>query len=328
MRHIIWITGFVIGLSACGDPLRDVARLGDVSVAEGSAAIAEAPSEARQNGGGLFGRLLNRTPEDPTNAAIAVALDEAQAAETAASGQAAASPAGRGLFGLFGGNSNATPATDGVASDVALADAATSEVAIVPAAAAPAASPAEPPRRGLAGLFRRAPDAPRGGSEGTDVPAGTALPFGEIARVCNVPRRDLGREIDNVAGFRIYDTIPNTTAPRPFYITGFDDNCARTFTGAVVIPGDVQSHEYVRYQSSNERIRYTSVDNAYEALKASFCRVGRGQPCGARTDRLNQNTQFITVYSFFGGTFSAVPTEWVQILVHDGRMLAVDLKNG
>lgn len=327
MRHIIWITGFAIGLSACGDPLRDVARLGDVSVDGGGAAVSEAPSEARQTGGGLFGRLLNRTPEDPTNAAIEAALDDAQAAEAAEP-----LPEAPARGGLFGGNRTATAATGGTSSDVALADAATSEATVVPAAAAPAANPADPPRRGLAGLFRRAPDAsvdvPRSGPDSADVPPGTALPFGEIARACNVPRNDLGREIDNVAGFRIYDTIPNTTAQRPFYITGFDDNCARTFTGAVVISGDVESHEYVRYQPSNERIGYTSVDNAYEALKAGFCRVGRGQPCGARTDRLNQNTQFITVYGFFGGNFSAVPTEWVQILVHDGRVLAVDLKEG
>jgi len=154
------------------------------------------------------------------------------------------------------------------------------------------------------------------------------MPFGEIARVCGLRANELGTQVDAAAGYRIYDTIPNSTAPRPFYITGFDDNCARTFTGAVVVTGDVQTHEFVRYQGSNERIAYTSTDNAYEALKASVCRVGRGQPCGERTDRLNRNTQFITVYNFFGGTFSAVPTRWAQILVHDGRVLAMSVKDG
>ncbi|MGJ8624876.1 MAG: hypothetical protein ACSHW1_19205, partial [Yoonia sp.] len=136
------------------------------------------------------------------------------------------------------------------------------------------------------------------------------------------------REVDSGGEFRIFDTIPHSTAPRPFYITGFDDNCARTFTGAVVVTGDVETHEFVRYRPSNERIPYTTTDNAYEALKASVCRVGRGQPCGDRLGRMNGNTYFITVYDFFGGTFEAVPTRWAQILVHDGEVLAMSIKSG
>jgi hypothetical protein len=154
------------------------------------------------------------------------------------------------------------------------------------------------------------------------------MPFGQIGRVCGLRANEMGAQVDAAAGYRIFDTIPNSTAPRPFYITGFDDDCARTFTGAVVVTGDVQTHEFVRYQGSNERIGYTTTDNAYEALKASVCRVGRGQPCGSRTEQLNRNTQFITVYNFFGGTFSAVPTKWAQILIHDGEVLAISIKDG
>jgi hypothetical protein len=138
----------------------------------------------------------------------------------------------------------------------------------------------------------------------------------------------MGQEVEAVGDLRIYDTFPNSTARRPFYITGFDDNCARTFTGALVISGDVASHEFVRYQPSNERIAYTEVDNAYEALKANVCRVGRGQPCGARTDQLSRNTQFITVYGLFADSLATVPNEWVQILVHNGRVLAISQKRG
>lgn len=345
MRHVIWIAGFAVGLSACGDPLRDVTRLRDVPVSGASASVAETPSEARQKGGGLFGQLLNRTAQDPTNAAIAAALDVTQsreddsavavATETAAAPAPASAPARPGLFGLFGANRSNNPAEPAAAQVVTTgfdaADIVTGDVQVVPAGAVVQAAPApQAARRGLGGLFGRAASAngPRAGADGRDVDFGTALPFGEIARVCNVPRGGLIHEIENVAGLRIYDTIPNTTAQRPFYITGFKDNCARTFTGAVVIPGDVQSHEYVRYQPSNAQIGYTGVDNAYEALKANVCRVGRGQPCGARTGQLNRNTQFITVYGFFAGSLDAVPTQWVQILVHDGRVLAIDIKDG
>ena len=186
-------------------------------------------------------------------------------------------------------------------------------------------------RRGLIGMFSRngdrAPE-PRTGPDATDVTLGTVMPFGEIARVCDVSNASLGSAVEGGSGFQIFDSQPSSSVARPFYITGFEDDCARTFTGALVIPGDVETHEFVRYQSSNERIDYSSTDNAYEALKASVCRVGRGQPCGERTDRLNENTYFITVYGFFGATFSAVPTEWAQILLHDGEVVAMSIKSG
>ncbi len=291
MRQYLLGFGMVLALSACGDPLRDVARLSDVPAAEDAASVAQTPAEARNTGGGLFSRLLNRQPDDPTNAAVKAAL-----ANTAA-------PVVEHDAGVQG-------ATEDVAQ----------------------AAPETPQRQGLfGGLFRRGPATaavPRNGPDASDVEAGTVLPLGQIARVCGVSRGDLGRQVDEGGGFKVYDTIPNSTAPRPFYITGFEDDCARTFTGAVVITGDIETHEFVRYQSSNERISYSTTDNAYEALKASVCRVGRGQPCGDRSDRLNTNTHFITVYGFFGGTFSAVPTEWAQILIHDGRVLAMSLKDG
>ena len=293
MRHILLGFGMLTALAACGDPLRGVARLGDVNASDATTAVAEAPSEARTNGG-LFGRLLNRSDDDPTNAAIEAALSDAGAVvdETSESAQ------------------------DGVIS------------APEPVVAEPVV--ADPPRRGLAGLFTRNPAnaRPRTGPDAADVPAGTVMPFGEIARVCGLRANELGTRIDAAAGVNIYDTIPNSTAPRPFYITGFADDCARTFTGAVVVSGDVETHEFVRYRPSNERIAYTTTDNAYEALKASVCRVGRGQPCGERTARLDRDTRFITVYNFFGGTFSAVPTKWAQILIHDGEVMAMSIKNG
>ena len=278
-------------LSACGDPLRDVARIGDVAVADGATTVAQTPTEAQNTGGGLFARLLNRQPEDPTNAAVQAALVDASQA-----------------------TSDSTIESDENAE---------------PVAAAVAPEP-EAERRGLFGMFRRgaARDVPRNGPDTSDVTAGAVMPFGEIARVCGVGANQLGTQIETGGGFKVYDTIPSSTAPRPFYITGFADNCARTFTGAVVVTGDIETHEFVRYQASNERIAYSTTDNAYEAIKASVCRVGRGQPCGERTARMNRDTHFITVYNFFGGTFSAVPTQWAQILIHDGQVVAMSIKDG
>lgn len=329
MRHILLGLGAALLLSACGDPLRDVARLSDVSTSDASTAVAASPGEARTTGGGLFGRLLNRQTDDPTNAAVDAALADANVDTGSADPiilQTQTQPERGGLFGWFRPAQSTLTAQPTLEAQVLDNPTPTEVVAI----AVPQAIP-ERPRRGLAGLFRRSPDSslPSGsGPDGRDVPAGAVMPFGAIGRVCGLRTNELGTQVDAAAGYRIYDTIPNSTAPRPFYVTGFDDNCARTFTGAVVVTGDVETHEFVRYQGSNERIAYTTTDNAYEALKASICRVGRGQPCGARTDRLNRNTQFITVYNFFGGTFSAVPTKWAQILVHDGQLLAMSIKDG
>lgn len=343
MRHIFLGLSAAMMLSACSDPLRDIGRLSDANIAPNAASVAEAPSEARNTGGGLFGRLLNRQPDDPTNAAVEAALSDASAIADDTSvnvaGVSVAAPVAadqpvqrRGLFGLFGGGNRSEPvrpdpiAQNGV--EIEVIENATPTQVVQAAVAEPAPEPAS--RTGLAGLFRRGPaaDVPRTGPDAADVERGTVMPFGQIARVCGLRANELGTQVDTAAGYRIYDTIPNSTARRPFYITGFEDNCARTFTGAVVVTGDVQTHEFVRYQGSNERIPYSTVDNAYEALKASVCRVGRGQPCGPRTDRLSRNTQFVTVYDFFGGTFSAVPTKWAQILVHDGQVLAMSVKNG
>lgn len=285
MRQYILGLGLAISLAGCGDPLRDIARLNDVAVADGAANVAETPAATRNTGGGLFSRLLNRQPDDPTNAAVSAALADAEV----------------------------TAESEAVVTNASVA-------AVAP----------ERERRGLFGLFRNSNRAerPRTGPDATDTVPGAVMPFGEIARVCNLRSNQLGTQIESDSGYNLYDTIPTSTAPRPFYLTGFDDDCARTFTGAVVVTGDVETHEFVRYRPSNESIAYTSTDNAYEALKANICRVGRGQPCGERTEQLDQNTQFITVYNFFGGTFSAVPTEWAQILVHNGEVVAMSIKDG
>lgn len=309
MRQMMFGLGAVALMAGCsGDPLGGMTRLQDVTAANATASVA-APAQTR-NEGGLFSRLLNRSDDDPTNAAVAAALADVDTPEDTVASLPDAEPAAArgGLFGVFGGNRS---------------DADEAEVV---AARAPA------PPRGFAGLFGGGgggarPDLPRNGPDNTDVEAGAVLPFGQIARVCGMTRSQLGTRVDDGGGFSIYDTNPNLTTPRPFYITGFGDNCARTFTGAVAVAGNVQTHEFVRYQPSNERISYTSTDNAYEAIKASVCRVGRGQPCGTRADRLNRNTYFVTAYSFFGGTFSAVPTQWSQILLHDGAVLATSIKN-
>ena len=150
---------------------------------------------------------------------------------------------------------------------------------------------------------------------------GDPVAYGAIEMVCGAPRRSLGTEVANGGGFTIYDSNPGSTALRAHYITGFDDRCARQFSAALVLTGTAGMHESVRYLRGN-RLSYNSTDSAYEAIKAGFCRVRHGTPCGARLDRLDRVTTFMTAYQSFGSR-----PEWVEILLHDGEMTAIDFKS-
>lgn len=228
----------------------------------------------------------------------------------------------RGLGALFGRNRDAAQVTPVVAQDTDPAAAPVSEAPETATAIPPVAeTPEAEARTRRLGLFGRRAPAPATGPDAALVEQGTFLPYGEIARVCGLSRRELGTRIESDIGYELFDTIPNTTAARTFYITGFDDNCARQFTGALVMTGDVGTHEIVRYASHNDGLAYSATDNAYEAIKAQFCRVPHGQPCGARLEALGEVTTFLTVYDRFGGGDS-----WVEILIHKGQVVAMGHK--
>ncbi len=214
-------------------------------------------------------------------------------------------------------------------SEVTLPEGATQDDAVA-AALALAATPAAPEGGLLGGLFgsggllggtTTAQTVVRTGPDARVIPYGESVAYGEIATVCDVPSGSMGTEVANVSGYKIYDTIPNATAMRPHFITGFDDGCARQFTAALSLTGDVGTHEVVRYLPTNQNVPYSGTDNAYEAIKASFCRVSHGKPCGAKLDRMAANTTFVTAYETFGAN-----PRWVEILLHDGEVKAIDFK--
>ncbi len=173
---------------------------------------------------------------------------------------------------------------------------------------------------GLSGLFGQAEPEPTG-PDARRVPMDVLLPFGEIATNCEVTRRQLGTKVGEDAGYTLYDTIPNATALRTHYIMGFKDRCARQFTAATAIMGDIGTHEVVRYLPANRSKSYSVTDDAYEDIKTSYCGVGRGRPCGGRLDRLARRTVFISAYK----RFTSSP-DWSNILLHDGRVVAIGPK--
>ncbi|MDA9207616.1 hypothetical protein N9O61_01885, partial [Octadecabacter sp.] len=103
MRHVFASMVFASFLAGCGgDPLSNVPRLSDVEVSDSAVSVTAAQSDERQTGG-LFGRLLNRRTDDPTNAAVEAALSDVDVPveDEPVAAVAVESPR-RGLGGLFG----------------------------------------------------------------------------------------------------------------------------------------------------------------------------------------------------------------------------------
>ena len=149
------------------------------------------------------------------------------------------------------------------------------------------------------------------------VPPGAALPFGEIATTCGVSPSALGRPVASASGYTIYDSAPGRTAPRAHYIDGFSDGCARQFTAALVLTGDAETHELIRYAEPESARAYSATDAAYEAIKTAFCGTPRGASCGGRIDALSRRTVFVTAYPQFSDSRS-----WKEFLLHEGEVAA------
>lgn len=161
----------------------------------------------------------------------------------------------------------------------------------------------------------------------SEIAFGTRLPYGRLARICGVPDRQLGQKIaqypDRRPKHRLYDTAPDSTAPRTFYITGFDDGCARQFTAALAVFGSVEMHEQLRYGLPAEVQPYSGTDKAYEKLKRRVCNKPRRKPCGNRIGQMAKDTVFLSVYERFEGN-----SQWMNVLIHGGDIVAQDRKSG
>lgn len=156
------------------------------------------------------------------------------------------------------------------------------------------------------------------GPDTREVAPGTALPFGQMAKVCGVSTSALGTPVATEAGFTLYDTAATSTAQRTQYVTGFADGCARQFTAALALFGNVGTLEATSYGAG---ISHSPVVPAYEEVKRQICGVPRGQPCGRATARLARNTTFLTAYAAFGAS-----GRHADMLLHDGRALAMGVE--
>lgn len=332
MLKKLCLMALLASLAACGDPLRNLDRLSDVDLAETEPVAQALPSEdeiAREG-------FLGTTAADPET-------------NTAAQLQPA-DPAPERTGGFLGLLRRVVPNTDPAPQDAAaiapaVLDAETAPQTPLeqtttvletnpedPATDEPvllaSLTPTEEPPRKRAGLFARIAspqkDKPRTGPDAADVSYGTVLPYGVIARVCEARRKPMGRKVEkaNARGFALFDSNPDSAAPRTFYLTGFPDGCPRQLTAASVLLGAPSFYEQLHYGPAGKHLAYGSTDKAYEKVKSRVCGARKGKPCGSKIGQLEKSTFFVNTYERLGGN-----ARWSELLIHDGEVLAASLKS-
>lgn len=318
---ILIVCSLVAGCAS--DPLSGVPRLSETDVTDSDIQAAlRSDADIVDDAGvapeaqptGFFGRLF-RAGDGASQPAVAEAAGDVDATivesenadATAEVPQPASEPAPRrGLLGFLSRAAQTAQADDGT------------QLAAAPPQTRSDAAPAVE----IARARGPKPDAP----DYRIVPMGTALPYGVLARVCDVPDRQLGTRVERYPESRsvyaLYDSQPGNTAPHTFYVTGFDDGCARQFTAALALFGSPETHEQLRYGLPSKVQPYSSTDAAYETLKSRVCRVGKGKPCGSSMSQLARTTAFVSVYETFGSN-----PEWKTILLHDGEVVETDIRS-
>lgn len=332
MARVLTATGAILILAllaGCGDPLSDVPKLSEVELADDApvAELAAPEGEAETpvaRPGLLRGLLGGGKPQDTGSAAPIVPEVAPEGGADATPDpvineepdEAAAIPAQRGLFGLFRAKS-----------ELAEESGRDTEVAALPEPEnAPETATDAPKRRGLFGLsFPGKPGESK--ALPPSVPLGTLLSFGVVKPVCDLTRAKRGKETgafpERGKTWRLYDSAPGKTSPHPFYITGFEDGCARTFTAAVAVFGAPEMHELLRYGLPAKVQPYSETDKVYEKIKRQVCKVGKGKPCGTRIRQLEKTTVFVSAYEKYGNNGT-----WFNMLLHEGEIAATDLKTG
>jgi hypothetical protein len=276
----------VLALAGCGAPEAEIGRLSEQDLPQDAETLGAMPGpEARDEAesGGFLARLLGGGKPKGDTS------EPAQGAEPGATEESA---------------SRTPPETYGASREVE----------------------PEPKKRGLFGLFGGGGNTRAEGAT-SEIAPGTVLPYGKVARICGLSDRQMGERVETYperrGTYALYDSAPQSTALRTFYLTGFDDGCARQFSAAVAVLAGADAHEQLRYGLPAEVHPYSTTDKAYEDLKARVCRVGRGKPCGKRIGRLERDTVFVSIYERFGSN-----AQWHTVLVHGGDVLAQDRKGG
>jgi hypothetical protein len=321
----------ILALSACGDPLADIARLDEIDVA-GPAPVVEAvaaPEETNENVG-LFQRLMRKrqvAPEADANIAApsgaAGAAPKAPVETDAAQAVDAVEETPRKDGWLFG----LTTRSKKPGAELAAPEAEKLPLETVQQASLPAPNARARPQGAGAdkGLFSRQKAARLTGPDARTVAPGEVLPFGEIARACHIKRGQMGKEVakypERGAKYRVYDSALGNVGLHTFYVTGFKDGCPRQFTAALAVFGSAGMYEALRYGLPVKARSKKPTDKAYETVKSRVCGVARSKPCGAKVSRLEKSTVFLSLYNRFEGAQG-----WTNLLLSDGNVMAKDVQ--
>lgn len=152
------------------------------------------------------------------------------------------------------------------------------------------------------------------------------IKFGASVKVCGVSKKKMGKKIESFPAkgprIHLYDSNPASKAPRDFYITGMKDNCARRFTAAAAMFGDLELHEIMRYNMSAASMPYSETDVAYEVLKGRKCHVKKGVSCGEKKMKnFSKSTALLTLYKSLDGRGA-----WAEVLLYNGAIYASSVR--
>lgn len=349
--RVVSVLSVVALLGACGDPLAGIGKLSEADIVATDPAAAALPTANEVAREGFFGTAA-ATGEIPTSETVSneIITGETSSSETAIGETsivdvlapdvpatdiaAPQEPSGflRKLASrVAAANPEAVAAAQAKSEPVIIETrptiSASVEYAALPAEPEPVLESKEPKRRGF-GLFGGGgaavkKDAPRTGPDAADVPFGTALAFGQIARVCDAKGKPLGKQVAGTGrrGFSLYDSNAGIRDKRTFYITGFSDDCPRQFTAANALLGEPAFYEEIRFGPTGQFMTYAATDQAYDGLKSKVCRTAKNKPCGKNIDKLDSSTVFVSAYEF-----GEINRGWKEFLIHDGEVLASALK--
>lgn len=155
------------------------------------------------------------------------------------------------------------------------------------------------------------------GIETASLDFATPPPFGRVEKVCKIKRKAMGDKVETQGKYTIWDSKPGSAAARPFYLTGFSDNCPRRVTAALVMFGSLELYELVHFGGVGVSEEKAATHKAYKKLRAG---CGKGACPERKIKSLSRSTAFISAYERQGGARN------FELLVHKGKLRATAVK--
>ena len=165
-------------------------------------------------------------------------------------------------------------------------------------------------------------------SKPSKVPGGRIklLPYGKIARVCDLPKREMGKKSCAIpgksAGVMCCTTL-NLVIQRRTPFTSPDLTMAARGSSLprwrYLARSKCTSNCVMVYLPRRNPIATRT--RHMKKIKSRVCGVRRKKPCGSKLSRLENDTVFLSIYENFGGN-----QRWSNLLLHSGRVLAQDIK--